>query len=55
MPGYVYKCGVDGRTQNENHSVHDDPYVECRCGRRMFRVIEAVPAVFYGEGFVCNE
>jgi len=53
MPKYVYRCSDCGADRELEHSMNEDPIIQCyMCDDHfMRRVPQATPATFNGSGF----
>jgi len=55
MPSYVYTCPC-GTTQEVNHSITEDPDVECsECGGYMMRKPQLTVVTFNSGGFYSTD
>ena len=55
MPTYLYACEC-GDSIEINHSIKDDPVIECAvCGEAMSRRVAEVSVKFRGSGFYSTE
>ena len=49
---YIYKCKACSETQEESHSIHEDPVIPCKaCGGETRRAIQAAPFHLHNEGW----
>lgn len=49
---YIYKCKECKQQQEEEHSIHLDPKIECKvCGGETYRAIQARPFHLHNEGW----
>jgi putative FmdB family regulatory protein len=52
---YLYKCNNCQEQVEVEHSMKEEPVIECeKCLVQMRRVIQAVPVKFNGAGFYVN-
>lgn len=52
MPKYDFKCPSCGSIEEYEHSVNDDPTLECEdCCVEVKKMFTATPAIFKGQGW----
>lgn len=52
---YLYKCNNCQEQVEVEHSMNEEPIIECeKCFVRMRRVIQVIPVKFKGAGFYVN-
>lgn len=53
MPKYDYKCKSCSKVSEASFPIADgpSPAIVCECGSEAYRVFEAVPAQFKGDGW----
>jgi putative FmdB family regulatory protein len=55
MPTYTYEC-LCGQTNDVQHSIHEDPKIECNhCGGGMSRKPAVAAVAFRGSGFYSTD
>ena len=55
MPTYSYEC-LCGHTNDVQHSIHEDPKIECnKCGGGMSRKPAVAAVAFRGSGFYSTD
>ena len=57
MPKYVYRCSECGADRELEHSINEDPIIECyMCDEQfMRRVPQTAATTFNGSGFYRND